>query len=497
MAIRKAQKVWLEAESRRWFKIRDNLKLHLKVLHTELVYNLHNVEFDLLDQKARDFASQAAHDKYIIQSHKLRRLTSAQHGGGTGGRNGGVHRGVGQCNNGGSAGNGDGQSDHVFYPRVKNMTTIQLTNKELTFLEKGSKYNITPILTQKEREELAIDSEIACVMNGKGNTVRAVVAEELKKHDSPSNTSVDEIRVAKSLKRKIRDNNLIVTKADKGNSIVILDHNDYIGKVNNIIHSGDFVALRSDPTTRYNTEIKKAIDSSKFVFSHENSSKHIVPMNPQPPVLYGLPKIHKDNVPVRPIVSCIGCPAYQLAKKLKSIIKSKSAFSPKYSLQNTLDLINKVKDVTLPENSLFLSLDVDNLFTNVPYQESLSLLSDLLERRALHPEELNEIATLTKICMRQNYFRFNVRSYSALSETMEGGATARGTLVAKHREMMYLTSADSRVSDTFKSVQGFDCVVRFEIPSELEARVRHSRADTMRYAWQIIPIDKLITHIGY
>ena len=37
---------------------------------------------------------------------------------------------------------------------------------------------------------------------------------------------------------------------------------------------------------------------------------------PQPPKLYGLPKLHKPNVPMRPIVSFCGSPTYQLSKYL-------------------------------------------------------------------------------------------------------------------------------------------------------------------------------------
>ena len=32
-----------------------------------------------------------------------------------------------------------------------------------------------------------------------------------------------------------------------------------------------------------------------------------------PPRLYGLPKIHKEDVPLRPIVSAIGSPTYNLS----------------------------------------------------------------------------------------------------------------------------------------------------------------------------------------
>ena len=37
---------------------------------------------------------------------------------------------------------------------------------------------------------------------------------------------------------------------------------------------------------------------------------------PQPPKLYGLPKLHKPKIPMRPIVSFCGSPTYQLSKYL-------------------------------------------------------------------------------------------------------------------------------------------------------------------------------------
>ena len=40
-----------------------------------------------------------------------------------------------------------------------------------------------------------------------------------------------------------------------------------------------------------------------------------------PPRLYGLPKIHKEDVPLRPIVSAIGSPTYTLAKHLTGLLK--------------------------------------------------------------------------------------------------------------------------------------------------------------------------------
>ena len=42
---------------------------------------------------------------------------------------------------------------------------------------------------------------------------------------------------------------------------------------------------------------------------------------PQPPKLYGLPKLHKPNIPMRPIVSFCGSPTYQLSKYLTTVLQ--------------------------------------------------------------------------------------------------------------------------------------------------------------------------------
>ena len=42
---------------------------------------------------------------------------------------------------------------------------------------------------------------------------------------------------------------------------------------------------------------------------------------PQPPKLYGLPKLHKPGTPMRPIVSFCGSPTHQLCKYLTTILQ--------------------------------------------------------------------------------------------------------------------------------------------------------------------------------
>ena len=80
--------------------------------------------------------------------------------------------------------------------------------------------------------------------------------------------------------------------------------------------------------------------------------------------LYGLPKLHKPNIPMRPIVSFCGSPTYQLSKHLTNILKPLTDKS-RHKLQSTDNFIDAIKTVQIPDNHKLVSLDVKSLFTSV------------------------------------------------------------------------------------------------------------------------------------
>lgn len=393
VALGRAKAIWLEQEIRYWFSVRDCLKSHLKILYTELVFSLHNIEFDVLDNKAREFASLVAHKKYLVQSRKLERLVRDNR----------------RQGNGDNVGHSNGQQlcPHTFHQRVVNLSNVQFSNSEFSLLEKGLKYNMQPALSKKPLESLAVDSEIAIVRGKKDEGVKHQVALHIKQSLSSSNMlpNSGDVGIYRSLKNKVDRNDLVISKADKGNTVVILDRNSYDQKVTDIIQGSDFQQLVSDPTKVFSSELKHMTENVSYI--EPNSLKYVVPMNPRAPMLYGLPKIHKINVPIRPVVSYIGAPAYGLSKHLNYLLKSRSNFHPKFSLKNSLDLIDKVKEVNLPHNAKLMSLDVESLFTNVPFEECLQILEGHFERQRVHPGEADELISLTRMCMEQNYFRFN------------------------------------------------------------------------------------------
>ena len=85
------------------------------------------------------------------------------------------------------------------------------------------------------------------------------------------------------------------------------------------------------------------------------------------PKFYGLPKIPKAGVPLRPIASSRGSVAYGTAKELARILKPLAGRSL-YSVQNTKDFVEQVKSINLQPEECIISYDVKALFTSVPIE---------------------------------------------------------------------------------------------------------------------------------
>ena len=103
------------------------------------------------------------------------------------------------------------------------------------------------------------------------------------------------------------------------------------------------------------------------------------PMGCTSPKFYGLPKIHKTNIPLRPIVSSRGSVTYGLAKVLAKILKPLVGKSL-HQMQSTNDFVDRVRKVTLQPGECLCSYDVTALFTSVPVDPALELIRELQEQ---------------------------------------------------------------------------------------------------------------------
>ena len=91
--------------------------------------------------------------------------------------------------------------------------------------------------------------------------------------------------------------------------------------------------------------------------------------------MYGLPKVHKDGTPLRPILASTGSFNHECAKWLSDILSPLRSHST--NLKDTFSLTDEVKNLSL-NDSVMYSFDVVSLFMNIPLQFTLQLILDTI-----------------------------------------------------------------------------------------------------------------------
>ena len=83
--------------------------------------------------------------------------------------------------------------------------------------------------------------------------------------------------------------------------------------------------------------------------------------------LYGLAKVHKKDIPVRPVLSMPGSAYHKVAIKVAEWL----SVVPECQINSsTKTVCDKLKTVTLERDEIVVSFDVSSLYTNVPVMES-------------------------------------------------------------------------------------------------------------------------------
>ena len=158
--------------------------------------------------------------------------------------------------------------------------------------------------------------------------LRAEIRGALRNAKEPKrNITKQEVQALAELKK---DQSRVILTADKGVAIVILDKEDYIKKAKTLLEDQQtYRMLKSDPTNRMKTKLINLLKKIKSEGGiNEIQYKKMYPTGAVPPNFYGLPKVHKRGIPLRPIVSSRGSISYEVAKELARILKPLVGSSP-------------------------------------------------------------------------------------------------------------------------------------------------------------------------
>ncbi|VDK38928.1 unnamed protein product [Dibothriocephalus latus] len=119
-----------------------------------------------------------------------------------------------------------------------------------------------------------------------------------------------------AFKRLKVDEGKIILPADKGCCTVVLNNSDYKMKAQSLLD--DQISDRTCPAS----EMKHLLTQMDKSLAKVKTNGEITPtdwfsmklMDIAPARFYGLPKLHKENLPLGAIVSLRGTPTYGLAK---------------------------------------------------------------------------------------------------------------------------------------------------------------------------------------
>ena len=85
----------------------------------------------------------------------------------------------------------------------------------------------------------------------------------------------------------------------------------------------------------------------------------------------GLPKFHKNNMPMHPIVSACGTATYSTVKFITTILQNYCGKTSSF-VKDSTNFIKKIKHLSInPEEETLVSLNVSAVFTNIPVPVAL------------------------------------------------------------------------------------------------------------------------------
>jgi hypothetical protein len=426
-----------------------SVQRELYKVHSECSAVMSGSDFDTCDRVTSQQASRLGEVIATRHDHKWSRLmlrTSALKGSGTLEAN---------------------QKDEVI--NLSNTVLDDVTKKVLT---KGLNFATTP---KRIPYETVISNVEETIIRNKvptedADNLRQDVAIVLRKSRVPKSNITEEERLA--LKNLKENPDMLILRADKGNATVVMNADDYDSKIYALLDNRMvYKPVTYNPTARVTRRIRAVIRDNEKLFTEDVFEGLYRPKIVQPPKLYGTPKVHKTNVPLRPIVSQIDSPSYHLAKHVAKIMRPLAGDTTSY-VKDSRHFVNILSNIRLEPDDIMVSFDVESLFTNVPVKECLEVIRNKLSKNNI-PEGY---MVLLRNCLEGAYLLYRGQYYLQIDGVAMGSPVApiMANIWMEHIE----TLIDYHLHDVKiwrRYVDDVFCILRGGQP-EVEQFLRHLNA---------------------
>ena len=347
---------------------------------------------------------------------------------------------------------------------IYNYSSYDLTESEKSLLVKGLNFSLPPrklrfenhllpfeLLYRNIRDDESTDESLIHLKSKIKDVGLSSLRLYNKKDHRFENISEKEFNAFSNLKN---NKNIVIQKADKGNSVVILDRSIYISKMELLLNdSSKFEKIIFNKKHKTNAELRHILDMEKAIkfclddlldngYISKEDFKYLKPCGSKPGIMYGMCKVHKvvDDVdkvpPFRPILSAIGTCTYNLAKFFVPILKEFTI--NKYTVKDSFSFSSEIRD---QDHTLHMaSFDVQSLFTNIPLDETIDICVEKVfnKKRKIKGLLKRHFKELLSFSVKSSCFLFNGVYYKQTDGVSMGsplGPTLANMFLAYHEDI--------------------------------------------------------------
>ncbi|XP_055623481.1 uncharacterized protein LOC129766908 [Toxorhynchites rutilus septentrionalis] len=300
---------------------------------------------------------------------------------------------------------------------VVNLSSTQFTQPEFDLLNRGLNYAVSPQRAPLSDIVNNIESAIQYDQQGYKSATRYNVKQCVLRAAEKQNNIIERPNFETWCTiRMLKSRDVIYSRADKGNAVVIMDKKDYDSRVLDIIDAGPYEECKfkngkqKDPLNGMIEEANSVRHNVARLMGEDKLERKFHVPNPMVALLYCLPKIHKNPVGMRPISSNIRTPTEKMAGWLVEEMKEYPVTHGK-SVKNSVDFVKQLEGFKVRRGEILVSFDVAALFPSVPVVEALKSLRRHLERSRAPHHHIEAYLLVSEVCMRQNFFTFRGKMY--------------------------------------------------------------------------------------
>nr|VZI36669.1 unnamed protein product [Spirometra erinaceieuropaei] len=230
---------------------------------------------------------------------------------------------------------------------VHNLSSKELTPEQLKVLSHEACFNTT----DADPVNLVATVESSFKQTEESDETKHLVRQQVTALVMAHKPRANITRTEQDALKKLRaDTSIVVLPADKGRSTVVLDKADYIQKANTLLDDRQaYLQCDDEPMRKLLTQLDKTLAEMQTNKVISKSVRLAVkPTDAAAPRFYGLPRVHKVDVPLRPIVSLRGTSTFNLAKWLFRHLRplTSGATTTDLAMETVSELLERQYDET-------------------------------------------------------------------------------------------------------------------------------------------------------